>query len=142
MSLNGTESNRAVLTDQVHEPGELSKGHSALNTEGVTNSQTESCDVDITDSKYKRKGSVNEALEAVFLDELSIVDENSKKDDEDLDGCGILPNNCLSCLSSFDQRSLCSSPNTRKRDPTKHSFKWNGNTTLCEFKLSKQNSYP
>jgi len=122
----------------VHEPGELSKGHSAHNSEGVTNLQTKSYDVDITDSKFKREGSVNEALEAVFLDEFSIVDENSKRDDEDLDNCGILPNNCLSCLSSVDQRSLCSSPNTRKRDPTKHSFKWNGNATLCEFKLSNK----
>ncbi|WVZ22280.1 hypothetical protein V8G54_000824 [Vigna mungo] len=134
ISLNGTESNRGVLIDQMHEPGELSKGHSAHDSEGVKNSQNESCDVDITDSKFKQEGSVNEAQEPVFLDEFSIVNENSKRDDEDLDNCGILPNNCLSCLSSIDQRSLCSSPNTRKRDPTKHSSKWNGNPTLSSSK--------
>ncbi|XP_017408664.1 uncharacterized protein LOC108321429 isoform X2 [Vigna angularis] len=134
ISLNGTESNRGVLKDQMHEPGELSKEHSAHDSEGVKNPQTESCDVDIMDSKFKQEGSVNEAQEPVFLDEFSIVNEHSKRDDEDLDDCGILPNNCLSCLASIDQRSLCSSPNTRKRDPTKHSSKWNGNATLPSSK--------
>ncbi|XP_047169545.1 uncharacterized protein LOC124838072 [Vigna umbellata] len=134
ISLNGTESNRGVLKDQMHEPGELSKEHSAHDSEGVKNPQTESCDVDIMDSKFKKEGSVNEAQEPVFLDEFSIVNEHSKRDDEDLDDCGLLPNNCLSCLASIDQRSLCSSPNTRKRDPTKHSSKWNGNATLPSSK--------
>ncbi|CAJ1939972.1 unnamed protein product [Sphenostylis stenocarpa] len=132
--LNGTQSNHRVSTDQVHKTGELSNGHSAHNSEGVTNSEAESYNVGVTDSKYKRKGNINEANEHVFLDEVSIVDARSKRDDEDLDGCGILPNNCLSCLSSIDQRSLCTSPDTRKRNTTKHSFKWSGSATLFSSK--------
>ncbi|KAG4921219.1 hypothetical protein JHK86_050032 [Glycine max] len=108
-------------------------------------------DVDAANSHGKCDRRVNEANEPVFLDEFSSVDAGSKRDDGDLhncskrdDGdlhnCGILPCNCLSCLPSTDQGSLSSSPpnSTRKKDPTKHSFKWSGKATLCEFKDKKK----
>lgn len=143
ISLNGTEANRGVSTEHVHKPGELSKRHSAHISESVRNSDAEFFDIDATNSQCKRSGRVYEANEPVFLDEFSSVDAGSKWDDGDLHNCGILPCNCLSCLSSTDQRSLCFSPpnSTRKKDPTKHSFKWSGKATLCEFKLLKQNYY-
>ncbi|TKY58775.1 ENHANCED DISEASE RESISTANCE 2 [Spatholobus suberectus] len=135
ISLNGTEANLGVSTDQVHKPGELSKGHSAHISEGVRDSDSEFSDVDVMDSQCERDGSVNEANEPVFLDEFSSVDASSKRDDGGLDNCGILPSKCLSCVSSTDQRPLCSSPpNTRKKAPTKHSFKWSGNAALFSSK--------
>lgn len=140
ISLNGSECRAS--TDKVQKPGELSKGHSAHISERVRNSDAEFFDVDVKNFQCKCAGSVNVATEPVFLDEISSVDGSSKRDDGDLDNCGILSNNCLSCLSSIDHRSLCSSPpNTRKKAPTKHSFKWSGNANLCEFKFLKQNSY-
>ena len=74
-------------------------------------------DVDAANSHGKCDRRVNEANEPVFLDEFSSVDAGSKRDDGDLHNCGILPCNCLSCLSSTDQRSLCFSPpnSTRKK---------------------------
>ena len=143
ISLNGTETNCGVSTDQMHKPGELSKRHSAHISESVRNSDAEFLDVDAANSHGKCDRRVNEANEPVFLDEFSSVDAGSKWDDGDLHNCGILPCNCLSCLSSTDQRSLCFSPpnSTRKKDLMKHSFKGSGNATLCEFKLLKQNYY-
>ncbi|KAG5138198.1 hypothetical protein JHK82_022929 [Glycine max] len=140
ISLNGTETNCGVSTDQMHKPGELSKRHSAHISESVRNSDAEFFDIDATNSQCKRSGRVNEANEPVFLDEFSSVDAGSKWDDGDLHNCGILPCNCLSCLSSTDQRSLCFSPpnSTRKKDLMKHSFKGSGNATLFSSKTILQ----
>ncbi|KAH1198006.1 hypothetical protein GmHk_18G051656 [Glycine max] len=93
-----------------------------------------------TNSHGKCDKRVNEANEPVFLDEFSSVDAGSKRDDGDLHNCGILPCNCLSCLPSTDQGSLSSSPpnSTRKKDPTKHSFKWSGKATLFSSKTILQ----
>ncbi|KAK7386933.1 hypothetical protein VNO78_27315 [Psophocarpus tetragonolobus] len=138
ISLNGTEANRRVSTDQVHKPGELSKGQSVNTSESVKTSDTEFFNADVMDSQCKLAGSVTEANEPVFLDDFCSVDGSSKRD-EDLDNCGILPNTCLSCLSSTDQRLLCSSPsNTRKKVSTKHSLKWSGNATLFSSKILLQ----
>ncbi|XP_020238981.1 uncharacterized protein LOC109818013 [Cajanus cajan] len=137
--LNGTEANRGVSTDQAHKPGVISKGHSAHTSEDVSNSDAEFLDVDAMNFQCKRHGSVNEANEPVFLDEFSSVDASSKRVDGDLDSCGILPSKCLSCLSSIDQRSSCSSPpNTRNKAPNKHSFRWSGNATLFSSKTLLQ----
>ncbi|OIW10515.1 hypothetical protein TanjilG_15887 [Lupinus angustifolius] len=89
----------------------------------------------------------NEVNEAVFLDEISSVDASSNKDDKILDNCGILPNNCLSCLAStvpsFDKRRSSSSspPSARKKAPMKLSFKskeGHGNGTLFSSKTLLQ----
>ncbi|RDY14123.1 hypothetical protein CR513_00847, partial [Mucuna pruriens] len=118
VSLSGTEANLGVSTDQVHKPEELSKGHSAHIFEGVRNSGAE-------------------ANEPFFLADFLSVDASAKRDDANLDDCEILPSKCLSCLSSIDQRSLCSSPpNTRKKPPTKHSFKWISSKTLLQRPLA------
>ncbi|KAK7362103.1 hypothetical protein VNO77_04203 [Canavalia gladiata] len=111
ISQNGIEANLGVSPDQVRNTGELSKSYCAHISGGFRSS------------------------DAQFLDEFS-----SEKDDEVSDNCGILPNNCLSCLPSTDRRSLCSSPsNTRKKAPTKHSFRCSGNATLCTFKVRGPN---
>ncbi|KAL2344243.1 hypothetical protein Fmac_005528 [Flemingia macrophylla] len=138
ISLNGTEVNRGVSSDQAHKPGKLSKGHAHI-SEGFSNSDAEFFELDAINSQCKRNGSVNQANEPVFLDEISSVDASSKRVDGDLDNCGILPCKCLSCLSSVDRTSPCSSPpNTRKKAPIKHSFKWSGNATLFSSKTLLQ----
>ncbi|CAL0311952.1 unnamed protein product [Lupinus luteus] len=100
--------------------------------------------VDVNDSQSKFDGNVNEA---VFLDEISSVDASSNKDDKILDNCGILPNNCLSCLASTvpsieKRRSSSSSPpSARKKAPMKLSFKskeGHGNGTLFSSKTLLQ----
>ncbi|KAG4924296.1 hypothetical protein JHK87_049836 [Glycine soja] len=134
------DANRGVSIEHVHKPGELSKRHSAHISESIRNSDAEFLDVDATNSHGKCDRRVNEANEPVFLDEFSSVDAGSKRDDGDLHNCGILPCNCLSCLPSTDQGSLSSSPpnSTRKKDPTKHSFKWSGKATLFSSKTILQ----
>lgn len=72
-----------------------------------------------------------EAKHPVLLHEMSSsVDENTVKEDRLLDNCGIIPNNCLPCLTTTTvdsiekRRSLVSSPpSARKKAALKHSFK-------------------
>lgn len=144
VSLNGIEGSRGLSIDQVQKPGELSTAYSAHISEAFRSSDVQFFGVEVMD---KHDGSINEVNEPVFLDEFSSVDASSNKDDGFLDNCGILPNNCLPCLAStvpsIEKRS--SSPtNARKKAPMKLSFKWregHGNSTLCELKFLKQNSY-
>ncbi|RDX78414.1 hypothetical protein CR513_41310 [Mucuna pruriens] len=132
------DANHGVSSDQVQKQRELLAGYSANSSEAARSSDVQYCGVDVIDSQ----------CEPVFLDEISSVDANSNRDDGLVDNCGILPNNCLPCLVPTDhsvekRRSSSSSPNARKKTPTKLSFKWkegNGNATLCELKFLKQNS--
>ncbi|XP_054808538.1 uncharacterized protein LOC129310654 [Prosopis cineraria] len=123
-------------TDQVQKLGNLS--------EASRNSNVQIISSDDNDSHCKRDASVNEVNQPVFLDEISSVDANSNKDDELMDHCGILPNNCLPCLASTipsieKRRSSCSSPpNARKKPPMKLPFKWkegHGNANLLSSKI-------
>lgn len=68
--------------------------------------------------------------------------ENADKEDNLLDNCGILPNNCLPCLASTvspveRRRSLSSSPpSSRKKTALKLPIKWKEDHTapsLCKF---------
>ncbi|XP_027348145.1 uncharacterized protein LOC113859620 [Abrus precatorius] len=138
ISLNGTEAKCGVATDHVQKRGELSKRYSAHISEAVRSSDAQILDVDVMDSQCKRHGSISEINEPVFLDEISSVDASSKKDDGVLDKCGVLPNNCLSCLSSTDQRSSSSSSpsHTRKQAHAKHSLKWISSKTLLQRPLA------
>lgn len=82
-------------------------------------------------------------VQAVYLDEISGSSrENASKEDNLLDNCGILPNNCLPCLASAvspieRRRSLSSSPpSARKKTALKLPLKWKEEhtaTSLCEF---------
>ncbi|KAG4935900.1 hypothetical protein JHK84_050092 [Glycine max] len=133
------DANRGVSTEHVHKPGELSKRHSAHISESIRNSDAEFLDVDAANSHGSKRddGDLHNCgiLPCNCLSCLPSTDQaslSSKRDDGDLHNCGILPCNCLSCLPSTDQGSLSSSPpnSTRKKDPTKHSFKWSGKATL------------
>nr|GLL49830.1 uncharacterized protein LOC109154787 isoform X2 [Ipomoea trifida] len=83
-------------------------------------------------------------VKPVFLDEISpCIDECSGRDEDLLNNCGILPNNCLPCLASAiphveKRRSFSSSPpNSRKKNALKLSFKWkegNSNAILLSSK--------
>ncbi|KAL9246435.1 hypothetical protein vseg_019970 [Gypsophila vaccaria] len=72
-----------------------------------------------------------EARHPVFLDEISSsTDDSSGNEGRMLDNCGIIPNNCLPCLTtttipSIEKRTSVSSPTSgRKKAPSKLSFKW------------------
>lgn len=81
--------------------------------------------------------------ESVFLDEISRSSvENGGNEDNLLDSCGVLPNNCLPCLSSAvtpveKRRSLSSSPpSSRRKAALKLSSVWSEDfvtNTLCEY---------
>lgn len=71
------------------------------------------------------------SVEAVYLDQISESSrENADKEDNLMDNCGILPNNCLPCLASTvspveRRRSLSSSPpSARKKTALKIPIKW------------------
>lgn len=81
-------------------------------------------------------------VQPVYLDELSGASrENANKEDNLLDNCGILPNNCLPCLAStvspVERRSLSfSPPSARKKTALKLPLKWKEEHTAaskCEF---------
>ncbi|KAF7809211.1 DUF1336 domain-containing protein [Senna tora] len=150
VSLNGIEgglipnflikdANHGGPTDQGQRLGDLSEPARSSNAQIFSS--------DDNDSHCKRDGNLNEVNQPVFLDEISSVDANSNKDDGLLDNCGILPNNCLSCLASTipsieKRRSSSSSPpNARKKAPIKLPFKWkegHGNATLLSSKILLQ----
>ncbi|KAJ7953718.1 Protein ENHANCED DISEASE RESISTANCE 2 [Quillaja saponaria] len=131
-------------TDQMQRPGELLSGSSARNSvsEAARSSNIHAYEVD---SQSKYDGGLMEANQPVFLDDISSVDANSNKEDGLLDNCGILPSNCLPCLSStvpsVEKRTFSSSSPPRKKSPLKLSFKWkegHGNAILFSSKMFLQ----
>ncbi|KAK4841506.1 hypothetical protein QYF36_011121 [Acer negundo] len=123
-------------TDQLQKQGHSSAGNSARNSVS---------EVSNVDFQSKSDGSLMEAKQPVFLDEISSsVDEGSGKDEGLLDNCGILPSNCLPCLASTvpsieKRRPLISSPpRAIKKVASKLSFKWrdgHANSTLLSSKM-------
>ncbi|XP_054823590.1 uncharacterized protein LOC129321724 [Prosopis cineraria] len=131
VSLNGIEAgslssysssrdaNHGGSSDQVHRSAELS---------------VRSTSADNTDFRCKHDGSV--VNQPVFVDDISSMGA-SNKDGVLLDSCGILPSNCLPCLTlpavpSDEKRrsSISGSPNAQRKAPMKLSLKWkegNGN---------------
>ncbi|XP_047957735.1 uncharacterized protein LOC125203440 [Salvia hispanica] len=82
-------------------------------------------------------------VQPVYLDELSGASrENANKEDNLLDNCGILPNNCLPCLAStvspVERRSLSfSPPSARKKTALKLPLKWKEEHTAASKFSSK-----
>ncbi|KAF5726789.1 hypothetical protein HS088_TW22G00471 [Tripterygium wilfordii] len=154
LSLNGLEGmvnvQHTSSSDQIQKPGDLSIGNSAcsLVSEVSKHSNVQVISSEDVDAQRKSDGRSNEGNQPVFIDEISSsADESYRKEEGILDNCGILPSNCLPCISTVPsvekRRSLSSSPpSTRKKAAVRLSFKWKegqSSNTLFSSKELLQN---
>lgn len=132
---------RIRQVSSLEDPVDSSAGNAVCNSVGEATRSSVS--VSASDIRVRNDGHMSD-VQPVYLDEISGSSrESANKEDNLLDNCGILPNNCLPCLASTvspveRRRSLSSSPpSARKKTSLKLPLKWKEEHTATSLFSSK-----